>query len=95
MRGSHVLFSKACKRSARARQNEEKVPFKEILPLKLRNRVSGKSDSNKGKMSQEGPRKPSENLITTLKNINASIQYILKEKNVLFTQTEFKQFLKW
>ena len=50
MRGSHLLLSKACKNSARARQCEDKVPFQAILPLALRNRVSGKSDGGKGKI---------------------------------------------
>lgn len=51
MRGSHLLLSKACKNSARARQCEDKVKFQSILPLALKNKVSGKSDSDKGKVS--------------------------------------------
>ncbi|KAI9583709.1 hypothetical protein GQX74_005457 [Glossina fuscipes] len=36
----------AANRKARAPQNEKDVPFQEILPLRLKNRVSGKSDSS-------------------------------------------------
>uniref|UniRef100_A0A1A9WI50 CHCH domain-containing protein n=1 Tax=Glossina brevipalpis TaxID=37001 RepID=A0A1A9WI50_9MUSC len=32
-------------KKARAPQNEKKVPFQEILPLRLKDRVSGKADS--------------------------------------------------
>lgn len=49
MRGSHLLMSIACKSNPRAPQKEHKVKFKAILPLSLRNRVSGKNDSEKGK----------------------------------------------
>ncbi|XP_033222033.1 coiled-coil-helix-coiled-coil-helix domain-containing protein 1 [Belonocnema kinseyi] len=49
MRGSHLLLSKACKNSARARQCEDKVKFQPILPLQLKNKVSGKSDTDKEK----------------------------------------------
>jgi len=38
MRLTSILF-----RNARQPQNEKKVPFKEILPLKLKSSVSGKN----------------------------------------------------
>uniref|UniRef100_A0A1A9V6B0 CHCH domain-containing protein n=1 Tax=Glossina austeni TaxID=7395 RepID=A0A1A9V6B0_GLOAU len=44
MRISSVL--NAANGKARAPQNENKVPFQEILPLRLKNRVSGKADSS-------------------------------------------------
>ena len=34
----------------RTRKPEDKVPFREILPLRLKDRVSGKYDKSKGKM---------------------------------------------
>ncbi|XP_043461423.1 uncharacterized protein LOC122498009 [Leptopilina heterotoma] len=49
MRGSHLLMSIANKNRARAAQKENKVQFKALLPLQLRNRVSGKNDSEKEK----------------------------------------------
>lgn len=42
-------MSIANKNRARAPQKESKVQFKALLPLQLRNRVSGKNDSEKGK----------------------------------------------
>lgn len=42
-------MSIANKNRARAPQKESKVQFKALLPLQLRNRVSGKNDSEKEK----------------------------------------------
>lgn len=44
MKLTSILFRK----TARQPQNEKKVPFKEILPLQLRNFVSGKNQRTAG-----------------------------------------------
>lgn len=48
MKITDVLSAWRTPKGGRSPQPEDKVPLQEIMPLKLKDRVSGKSDKSKG-----------------------------------------------